>query len=648
MTMVRVSPLHGEHCELDVVPVSERGRLRRASVPPRSTAQRSRGRAMMLAAAVSILTAPAAARAQSAENVAVVINEASPVSQRIGEYYIKKRAIPAGNVIRIRTSSAETIERLQYMSTIEAPIAAAISRQGLQDRILYIVLTKGVPLRVSGTSGQNGTVASVDSELSEIYRRLTGLATRVVGAVENPYFLGSRLIRDAQRFTHRTQDIFLVTRLDGFTVEDVLGLIDRAQSPSSEGLIVLDQRGGLSEGTGDEWLAEASRRLQDLGHGTRVVLEESTRPAPPTDRVLGYYSWGSNDSNNRRRQFGMKFVPGALAATFVSSDARTFEPPPADWVPSGDWSKGRGLFAGSPQTLIGDLIREGVTGAAGHVAEPYLQSTIRPEILFPAYLAGFNLAEAFYLAMPKLSWQTVVIGDPLCSPFTRAPLTRAEIDEGLNSQTELPALFSKRRLETFRSLLKAAPEPAVTMLLAAEARQARGDTAGLRSALEEATAIDPNIAGAQLQLAGIYASAGEHDKAIERYRIILKMQPNNAGVLNNLAYEVGVHKNAPLEALPLAERAAALAPQNAHVLDTLGWLKHLTGDSSAAAKLLADAARLAPAAAEIRLHNALVNAAIGELATAQAELSQTLRLDPSLAKRSDVLQLQRTLREKKP
>ena len=60
------------------------------------------------------------------------------------------------------------------------------------------------------------------------------------------------------------------------------------------------------------------------------------------------------------------------------------------------------------------------------------------------------------------------------------------------------------------------------MLLTAEAHQARGDTAGLRAALEEATALDPNIGGAQLQLAGIYATAGEHDKAIERYRIILK------------------------------------------------------------------------------------------------------------------------------
>jgi hypothetical protein len=50
--------------------------------------------------------------------------------------------------------------------------------------------------------------------------------------------------------------------------------------------------------------------------------------------------------------------PGAIAATFVSTDARTFKEPPADWTPTNinDSSK---FFGGSPQSLIGDLIREG-------------------------------------------------------------------------------------------------------------------------------------------------------------------------------------------------------------------------------------------------------------------------------------------------
>ena len=79
-----------------------------------------------------LIGAPWVIRAQSAENVAVVINEASDASVRVGESYIKKRAIPDSNVIRIRTPTAETIERDVYQNTIESPIAAALTRGALQ------------------------------------------------------------------------------------------------------------------------------------------------------------------------------------------------------------------------------------------------------------------------------------------------------------------------------------------------------------------------------------------------------------------------------------------------------------------------------------------------------------------------------------
>ena len=107
----------------------------------------------------------------------------------------------------------------------------------------------------------------------------------------------------------------------------------------------------------------------------------------------------------------------------------------------GTWLDRATYYAGSPQSLTGDLIREGVTGVAGHVAEPFLDAAIRPDILFPAYVSGFNLAESFYLAMPYLSWQAVVIGDPLCAPFPRKPLQAADIDKGIDPATELPALL---------------------------------------------------------------------------------------------------------------------------------------------------------------------------------------------------------------
>ena len=354
----------------------------------------------------------------------------------------------------------------------------ALTRGALQDRILYLVLTKGIPLRINGSAGQNGAVASVDSELTLLYLRMaTGQPTPAVGRVANPYFLGTRTIREAAPFSHRVQPIYLVTRLDGFAVEDVLALIDRALAPVSDGVIVLDQRGGVNGGVGDDWLGEAAGRLQDLGHSARVVLDTSINPAPPTKQVLGYFSWGSNDARNAKRQTGMDFVPGAVASTFVSTDGRTFEPPPDGWMPSDD---PKAAFAGSSQTLAADLIREGVTGVAGHVSEPYLQSLIRPQILFPAYLQGFNLAEAYYLAMPSLSWQTVVIGDPLCRPFPGRALTRTDIEDPVEKDSGLPGVFRKRRLEALGAAFKGMPQEALDALLTAtcgrysEMRQACG------------------------------------------------------------------------------------------------------------------------------------------------------------------------------
>jgi uncharacterized protein (TIGR03790 family) len=110
---------------------------------------------------------------------------------------------------------------------------------------------------------------------------------------------------------------------------------------------------------------------------------------------------------------GFRWLPGAIATEFVSTNGRTFKRPPDDWN-IGNWKDPSRFFAGSPQSLTADFLDEGATGASGHVYEPYLALTPRPDFLLPAYLNGRNLAESFYLAIPALSWQNIVVGDPLC------------------------------------------------------------------------------------------------------------------------------------------------------------------------------------------------------------------------------------------
>jgi uncharacterized protein (TIGR03790 family) len=567
------------------------------------------------------------AKAQTTENLLLVVNDANSESGRIAEYYASKRAVPPDHVLHLKTLATDAVDRSEYLRGIEGPIAAWLSARGLQDKILYIVLTKGVPLRVNGTVGLDGTVASVDSELTLLYRKLLGTPPTIGGRVANPYFLGADALSQAKPFTRLLSDIYLVTRLDGYSVDDVLKLIDRGIAPSQTGKIVLDEKATVIDRGGDEWLQQTADRLKASGATERVVLETTRAVATASGPILGYYSWGSNDPANQLRQFGLQFTPGAIGGMFVSTDGRTFSQPPADWRPSDP--NGRGpRFAGSFQSLAGDLIHDGITGVSAHVAEPFLDATIRPQILFPAYLTGFNLAESFYLAMPFLSWQTVIVGDPLCTPFPRTALQVGQLDKGMDSETEMPAIFSERRLALDGK--GGLNVQALKLSLKAESLTARGNVAEAEKTLERATEMEPRLGAAQIVLASTYEARGEYDKAMDRYRRILAVDSQNTVALNNLAFALAVRKQAPKDALPLAQRAFNLAP-TAMVADTLGWIHHLLGDDRTALPLLERAAAALPENPEILVHAATVHIALNVKDKARAELDAAEKANPQLA-----------------
>ena len=192
---------------------------------------------------ISAFAAPCVA--QDGSNVLLIRNDTSTDSQQIAARYAAVRHIPTENVLPLTVTPSEEIDRSDYAAQIEQPIGTWLVRNAAQDRILYIVLTKGIPLRIRGTGGQDGTVSSVDSELALLYRKLLGIPVSVAGPVPNPYFLGDRAVSTAKRFSHADMDIFLVSRLDGFSLADVLALIEKGSAPQSEGDFLLDQRATL-------------------------------------------------------------------------------------------------------------------------------------------------------------------------------------------------------------------------------------------------------------------------------------------------------------------------------------------------------------------------------------------------------------------
>lgn len=342
---------------------------------------------------------------QKAANVLVVVNDSSLFSRHIADYYVRKRSIPLGNVCHIKASTAEEISWDTFEKEIEQPIGTYLVAHSLKEPILYIVTTLGVPLRVlgTGTSEMDTTTCAVDSELTLLYAKLRGAKFPKSGLAPNPLF-GKRDLP----FQHPQVPIYLVTRLAGYDFEDVKGLIDRSLAAKNRGKFVIDLAGSSNK-QGNDWLRQAAKLLP----ADRVVLDESDKVLYGERDVIAYAGWGSNDPNRRRRFLGFQWLPGAIATEYVSTNGRTFERPPDNWNIS-TWQDTKHFFAGAPQSLTADYIHEGATGCSGHVSEPFLIGTPRPDLVLPAYYAGRNLAESYYLGIRALSWQNIVVGDPLC------------------------------------------------------------------------------------------------------------------------------------------------------------------------------------------------------------------------------------------
>jgi uncharacterized protein (TIGR03790 family) len=356
--------------------------------------------ALVVAACVPCLNA------QSGDSVLLVANRNDSVSRMVADYYARRRTVPASHLCLLDTTADETIDWHTYIRQIETPVGDCLRRQGLVDKVIYIVTTLGVPLRIDGMGGsmQKSEQSSVDSELTLLYAKLHGNRFDRAGVVPNPFF-GKR----DSPFRHDRFPIYLVTRLAANDWDDVKAMIDRALAARNRGVFVIDSSSPAS-GDGNNWLRAAALLLP----AGRVVLDDTPNVLYNRRDVIGYASWGSNDGGRKQRWLGFAWLPGAIMTEFVSTNARTMKPPPPAWNLA-TYNDREHWYAGSPQSLSADYIHEGATGASGNVYEPYLTGCVRPEYTLPAYAQGRNLAESYYLGMPFLSWQGVVLGDPLCS-----------------------------------------------------------------------------------------------------------------------------------------------------------------------------------------------------------------------------------------
>ncbi len=437
--------------------------------------------------------------AQGPQNVLIIVNENSPDSQAIARYYAGKRNI--SNICAVRTTEREAVSRSAFEREILQPVSSFLKSKSLQDQILYIVTTRGLPLVVEGTRGPMGDLATVDSELALLYDYMVRGSLISQGRVENPYFVPAFRDDDFRPFNRRSYDIYLVTRLSGSNLSDSTALVDRAIATGSAGSFTFDLSTSR-ESTEFEWVQEAAAVLKQAGQN--VTVDNTSKKLDNLTGVGGYVNDGSP-------------------------------------VPTVQWSSGSiaDILGVGTATTASGFIRSGVSGFVGYVSDPTADGYVRPQVLFPAYTAGYNLAEACYAAARYVGWRQVVLGDPLASPYGNKSAGRREslaesFRTPVDSATGLPEYFARRRQAYLTRRYDTGSE-AVALLLNAESAAARGDYAAATASVDKSLEQDPRLADSNLLKAGLLEHAGDFKAAFDRYRKALESGATSPWVYEKLA-----------------------------------------------------------------------------------------------------------------
>ena len=309
------------------------------------------------------------ALALSANNVAVVINDADPLSQRIGDYYARVRQVPARNVLHVRIPvispdlSAEAFSTLK--ATLDAQTPAAVQAYALA----WLA-----PYRVE--------CMSITSAFAFGFDR-AHCATGCAMTKYSPYFNST----STMPFTD--YGIRPAMSLAARDFENARALIDRGLAASRR-----------AAPTGRAYLvstSDAARNVRAASYDNAVLLVGKSVPVEivksdglkDRDDVLFYFTGIVTVPDLTTNHF----VPGAVGDHLTSAGG--------DLLGRGQMSSVRWLEAGA-------------TGSYGAVVEPcnFTAKFPDPGLMMRRYLAGETLVEAYWksVAMPG---QGVFIGDPL-------------------------------------------------------------------------------------------------------------------------------------------------------------------------------------------------------------------------------------------
>jgi uncharacterized protein (TIGR03790 family) len=343
------------------------------------------------------------------DEVLVIANVEAADSLELARYYMMRRGIPADNLVLLKSSPEERCSRQEYDEKIKKPVRQALIRRGPGSRIRCLVVMYGVPLAIRPLEVKDGsqpgqdekmdTRAAVDSELALVLTNTYPLE----GWLPNPYFPG---FRDQSTLLKR-DTVLMVSRLDGPDASTVRRLIDDALWAEKKGLqgrAYFDARWPKPVAQNLDGYALYDASLHAAAEGVRtggrmeVRIDEKSELFQPGDcpraaLYSGWYSLGHYVD-------AFDWVRGAVGFHMASAECST-------------------LKQKDSQVWCKRLLEEGVAATIGPVYEPYIQGFPLPDLFFNTLTEGYlSLGESYLVSLPYLSWQMVLIGDPLYSPFS--------------------------------------------------------------------------------------------------------------------------------------------------------------------------------------------------------------------------------------
>ncbi|MFO7889557.1 MAG: tetratricopeptide repeat protein [bacterium] len=147
--------------------------------------------------------------------------------------------------------------------------------------------------------------------------------------------------------------------------------------------------------------------------------------------------------------------------------------------------------------------------------------------------------------------------------------------------------------------------------------------------LKKALMFNPDWIPALLSLANSYESIKQYSIADSLYQRILKIDPNNATVLNNYGYSLSIRGINLDKALSMAKRAVKMDPENGSFLDTIGWILYKKGNYQEALEYLQKAFLKREDSAEVADHLGDVYKRLGMEEKARMSWEKALELEPN-------------------